>query len=479
MLGLITLSRSVLVLALVVALLASAAQNRASGAAAESSLTLYTVECSEPLEADGTPITVDACDTTVDRTFTLRGPTGQEAKLAARLEFGLNAPRARVARWSVNSSDDLEDVGTYTLTESSESPDGQTLFECLLTTDDGLVPADLIYVDGGVQFEWTPVDAASEDADRQTLVCHAYSSPADESDSPMAGVIQVHASTATPAGETDLIVRAADDDPYDLGDDDAGSVPSLSYTLADAAGREITLTVPESDEGSAVSSFPVPTGSYTLTSAISDTSVEVRVESGQTVLVFNPLGEPSGEQDEASLDLEVVKFTPTPAVVETLQVDETPQVVETETFAFSAADWAGAYSDIVAEVYKRDCVAIYGAGSPNPAGSLSFVLDRVTTGNSQLILTGLDDEVAGSNPMVVTVNGQVVYDAGSPFFDWDPNDPEVAWSQFVLTVPNDVLVAGANEIVVANASPGGSIGGPPYILLAEASVVVSLSVDAD
>jgi hypothetical protein len=51
------------------------------------------------------------------------------------------------------------------------------------------------------------------------------------------------------------------------------------------------------------------------------------------------------------------------------------------------------------------------------AGSLTFKLDHVTVGDSQLILTGLDDELTGSNPMFVTVSGQVIFGAGSPFFD--------------------------------------------------------------
>jgi hypothetical protein len=458
-----------MVLALVAGLLASATRERATRAAEESSLTLYTVECSEPFALDGTPITAEVCDTTVDRTFTLVGPSGQEVELSSRLELALDAPRARVARWSVDAEDVLDDTGTYMLTESSDDPDRQTLFECLLTTDDGLVPADLAYVDGGVEFEWTPADVASEEADGETLVCRAYSIPTEEDDAPMPGIVQIRAGVASSEGESDLIVRDPEAEPYDLAPDgDATPVPSLGYTLTDADFDELTLTTSRGDDEPSVTSFPVEPGTYTLTTDATDTSVEVSVESGQTVLVFNPIGQPSGDGADESLDLELNEFTPTPSVeftpappvelTPTPSVQDPPQVAATENFAFSAADWSGAYANVDAGVYGRQCVAIYGAGSPNPAGSLTFELDRVTAGNSQLVLTGLDDELTSRNPMVVTVNGAVVFNGPNPFFDWDPNNPVVAWSQITIPFANDLLVAGANQIVVANATPGGSIG---------------------
>lgn len=473
----LALPRFVLVVALVAGLLATAMEGRETRAADDDSLTLYTAECSDPLPLDGTPITAETCDTTEDRAFTLVGPAGQEFELLAKLEFVLNGPRVRAARWSVNLQDDRDDEGTYTLTEQNKDPDRQTLYECLLASDGDLVPAELTHIEGGVEFEWTPAVAPPDDVEGQALVCTVYSHPIGRRALPMAGILQIHAGVASLEGGSDLVVRAAGDEPYNLRDSRSADVPSLTYTITDTAGREITLTAPGAEEGPAVNRFPVPPGDYTLTVNATGTSTDVTVEPGQTVLAFNPLDEstaaPTDTPDTQTLDLGEGESTPTPPA------NDAPEIDAVESFAFTAGDWAGAYPAVNTEVYGRDCVAVYGAGSPHPTGSLTFVLDRVTLGDSQLVLTGLDDELTGGNPIVITVNSQVIFEGASPFYDWDPNNPEIPWNQHVVPFGNDVLVQGVNEIVVANASAGGSIGLPPYILLAEASLFVGLTIDVE
>jgi hypothetical protein len=89
------------------------------------------------------------------------------------------------------------------------------------------------------------------------------------------------------------------------------------------------------------------------------------------------------------------------------------------------------------------------------------------------VLTGLDDEWAGQVPILVAVNGVVVYQGSSGFNSWEPNSAAVAWSQLVLSFESDLLVAGQNQIVVTNMAEAANFGTPPYILLAEASLTVS------
>ena len=470
MLGLPAIPRFASTLALVAGLLASATLSQQLRAADNDSLTLYTVECADPLALDGTPITVEACDTTEDRTFSLVGPDGQETELMTRLEFKLNAPKARAAHWTVNSRDDLDDEGTYTLTEVDATPNQPSIYQCLLTVDGDLIPADLTYVDDGVRLAWSPVVADQDDVAGEALVCTAIARPRDRSDLPMAGIIQIHAGSASPEDGADLIIRDAGDEPYNLRDSAEGSVPSLTYTLTSRAGREIDLSAPESDEGIAVNSFPVPPGSYTLTVDATGTSADVVVEPGQTVLAFNPLEESADAPEDEPADTQDDEVSD--------PGDETPRVNAVDTFSFSAYDWAGAYPNVSTAVYGRDCVAVYGAGSPNASASLTFDLDRVTAGSSRLVLTGLDDELAGRNPIVITVNGAVVYDDGSPFDNWDPSDSTIPWTEVTVPFDNELLVEGENQVVVTNNSPGGSVGLPPYILLSEARVEVGLTIDA-
>ena len=60
----------------------------------------------------------------------------------------------------------------------------------------------------------------------------------------------------------------------------------------------------------------------------------------------------------------------------------------------------------------------------------------------------------------------------SGFSSWDPSAATVAWNQIALTVDADLLVAGANETVVTNLADAANFGCPPYILLADASLLV-------
>ena len=206
--------------------------------------------------------------------------------------------------------------------------------------------------------------------------------------------------------------------------------------------------------------FALDAGDYTLTADATGASVSYTLEEGQTVLVLNGLG--GSDSDEAETSPPTVGGDPS-------------QIEAESSFAFEAADWAGAYPNIITEVYQRQCVAVYGASSPNPSGTLTVNLGEVRSGQSVLVLTGLDDELAGPKPIVVTVNGDVIYEGNSRFNDWDPAAAVVAWNRFNIFFPSELLVAGENEIVVSNLADGSAIGLPPYILLSEAFLFVDVA----
>lgn len=433
-------------------------------AAAGYSLTIFSEECADPLALDGTPITDEQCRSTEDRTFELAGPNGEEAELATTLEFGNAAPRVRAARYGYEGSGDGS--GDWTLIEPGEQPETPTLYECLKSIDGGLVPADLTYVDGGVEFPWTPAVYTPSDMEGEGITCTALSRPVNP-DNPTAGILRIHAGVAALEDGSDLIVRAAGDEPYNLRNAVGGYVPELTYTLTDAEGVEITLTGPEVEQGMAVTSFPVLPGEYTLTTDLRGTSLPVTIQSGQTVLAFNPLTETFAPQGPAP-DASGGDYAPTPAP------DEEPAISAADIFAYVPRDWDGAYAEIDTDVYRRDCVAVYGADSPNSSASLPFTVDAVRLGKSELVITGLDDELAGGNPIQIAINGEVVFDDASPFYDWDPNDSEVHWNRLVVPFDNGLLRVGENELTVANLADGNGVGAPPYVLLAEAWIFVGL-----
>ena len=433
-------------------------------AAAGYSLTIYSTECADSLLLDGTPITDEQCRSTKDRTFELTGPNGEQTQLATTLEFGIAGPLSRAARYSYEAGVDRS--GDWTLTEPGEQPETPTLYECLKSFDGGLVPAHLSYVDGGAEFPWTPAVSTPSGVEGEGLTCTALSRPVNP-DHPTAGILRIHAGVAALEDGSDLIVRAAGDEPYSLRNAVGGYVPELTYTLSDADGVEIKLTAPAVDQGSAVTSFPVLPGDYTLTTDLRGTSAPVTIEAGQTVLAFNPLTatfapvnrtpDPSGGDD-----------APTPAP------DDQPEIFAADIFGYLPSDWDGAYADIDADVYRRDCVALYGADSPNASASLPFSLESVRLGTSELVITGLDDELAGGNPIQIAINGEAVFDDDSPFYEWDPNDAEIHWNRLVVPFDNGLLRVGENKLTVTNLADGSGVGAPPYILLSEAWIFVGL-----
>ena len=463
-------------LAVVVGLVGALGSARDSLGATGSSLTIITQECPDRLALDGAPISLQACPASKDRSFKLIGPVGQEVVLVSRLQLELGGAAVRSVRWTINSRDDLEDSGEYRLIEQDRDPASRTIYECLKTIDGDLKPADLALRDGGIAFDWTPAVVGEDDVDGEELTCTAISRPVNP-DLPATGIVRIHTVVANPEDGSDLIIRAAGDEPYALRDGVAADIPALTYTLSDDASGEIVLRAPETGEGIAINSFAVPTGDYMLTVGATGISEPVTVESGQTVLAFTTLGAAIDRTDVETAVLE----TPSPAdaaLAPTPAIDDASLVNAVETFSFSAYDWAGAFPNVDTGVYARDCVAVYGAGSPNATASITFDLDRVTIGSSRLVVTGLDDEVAGQNLIVITVNGEVIFDGGSPFESWDPGDPTIPWSEATVPFNNDVLVDGVNRIVVTNNASGGTVGLPPYILLSEARVEVGLTIDA-
>jgi hypothetical protein len=141
---------------------------------------------------------------------------------------------------------------------------------------------------------------------------------------------------------------------------------------------------------------------------------------------------------------------------------------------FAAADWVGGFYRGDSQFYGRPWTAVYGAQSEYPRATLRFRLDGQPASPAVLIVTGLDDELAELNPIAIEVNGQEAYSGPSPFDNWDGrgNGADAAWRQIEITIPPDLLRSGRNEVAIANLSPAANVDGPPYVLLAEASLDV-------
>jgi hypothetical protein len=145
---------------------------------------------------------------------------------------------------------------------------------------------------------------------------------------------------------------------------------------------------------------------------------------------------------------------------------------------FTAEDWAGGYYRGDSQAYGRPWVAVYGALSQFPRAALGFTLDATPGRAATISITGLDDEWATLNPVTLSVNGQDVYTGPSPFVNWDGigNGANAAWTTVPFTIPSGLLRTGPNEIAFANLTPVASFNSPPYVLVADA--VLDISVPA-
>ena len=149
-----------------------------------------------------------------------------------------------------------------------------------------------------------------------------------------------------------------------------------------------------------------------------------------------------------------------------------PIVPSATAATFTAADWFGAFYRGDDQFYGRPWSAIYGAASEYSRARIRFRLDAQPSGPATLTLTGLDDELADLNPITIEVNGQQVFNGPSPFQNWDGigDGQDAAWTEVAVTIPAELLERGRNEITIANLSPSGNFNGPPYVLLADATL---------
>jgi hypothetical protein len=148
---------------------------------------------------------------------------------------------------------------------------------------------------------------------------------------------------------------------------------------------------------------------------------------------------------------------------------------------FTAEDWVGGYYRGDSQAYGRPWVAVYGALSEYPRATLGFTLDATPGRAATISITGLDDEWETLNPIALEVNGEAVYSGPSPFVNWDGigNGANAAWTTVPFTIPSGMLRAGPNEITFANLTPVASFNAPPYVLLADAILEISVQATGE
>jgi len=196
---------------------------------------------------------------------------------------------------------------------------------------------------------------------------------------------------------------------------------------------------------------------------------------GMTPTAVVPKGAPAvpPTATRAPITITIPTSTPRPTStpIPTATPSPTPPSVA-PSLTFTADDWAGAYYQGNGQFYGRAWVAVYGALSDFPRAALSFDLPAAPDVPMALQIVGLDDERVERNRIALEINGQVVYEGGSPFADWDGvgNGANAAWTQVTVVLPPSLLQAGTNEVAIANLEPVASFNSVFYVLLSDAAL---------
>ncbi|HEV2107601.1 MAG TPA: hypothetical protein VGR16_05010, partial [Thermomicrobiales bacterium] len=166
---------------------------------------------------------------------------------------------------------------------------------------------------------------------------------------------------------------------------------------------------------------------------------------------------------------QIATLPPSPEPAPTEQVGQLPPTPtatgEENTLAFEAEDWVGGFYQADPDLqafYGRPWVAVYGAQSDYPQGTLAFRLDDEPEEAVTVTILGLDDELEALNQIAVEINGRRVYEDEAFFANWNAvsGDPSV-WTEVRLTIDPSLLQEGVNTLTFLNLEPVASFNGPP------------------
>ena len=213
-----------------------------------------------------------------------------------------------------------------------------------------------------------------------------------------------------------------------------------------------------------ITSLPVATAIHTSAPATSAVTVALPTFTSEPVPTTNT---PVPLRSTATRALPTATRTSIPTA--TPEPQPTPQVGNLGS-PISPYSLSGSYKRDDGMLYGRPEVALYGAGTKYPGGTVNFNLHAVPDGKLMLNLTGIDDERAAHCTLQVTINGTIVFSGPNTF----PNAPggdngeggsDRLWGQMQISVPPDVLKSGSNTLVLSNTTPSTDQIGIPYILI--------------
>lgn len=128
-------------------------------------------------------------------------------------------------------------------------------------------------------------------------------------------------------------------------------------------------------------------------------------------------------------------------------------------------EFSGGAKDRVGSSFFDERVNLVYARSTGGHASMQAVLkiDRIDDGPMFVHLKARDDDAPGTCRVSIVLNGRTLFEGPNRFSDG-------RWKVEKLPIPEGVLKAGQNELVIANLEPQGQVGLPPWFMVASCGI---------
>ena len=370
------------------------------------------------------------------------------------VEITANGPAKASATTGEDGQATIEPLqnGTYIVSDASVDDGSVSLIEC--RAQEGFGGFLNLPVTYGNARTFT-VDLTNQSAKAGTVdVCTWYVLPGGTLSGDAAGLAVDAASTTAP-GDVGVTVVPADGTRTPL----SGAGPALpathdvAYRLTGGGGFDQPLVFSVTPDDA--NAFPtrasygpilLPPGDYMLDDRTENISGDLTLAAGEVVHAVS-----------VGLDESGAPAAPADAPVTSV--------------AFRGRDLDGAYTDLDTKLYGDEAGALYGADSGYATGTLTFDAGDLDPNVATTVtLLGLDDELAASAHLAVSLNGQQLFSGASTFPAWDPSATGNQWGTLAFDVAPGVLTPTGNTLTIADTSPGSIVGRPPWVMIVKATI---------
>ncbi|MBA2278599.1 MAG: protein kinase [Chloroflexia bacterium] len=273
---------------------------------------------------------------------------------------------------------------------------------------------------------------------------------------------------------------------------DVAETPTPTLTDEEAAQAAALATreaAPPATETPAPTTPPEPTPTATLQPTPTATTAPEPTATTQPTPTETPVPPPTPTTEPTAAPIVPVDPTEEPADAqgsggvagnqditssEPSAVAESSNGGETYTGQITADDWNDAwYQDNGSN--GQPWAGLYSRQTEYSQGTVVFDLPGApATDTFELTVEGMTSENFTDVPLAIFINGEEAQRLNTPFPTWNGREGEQPWATTTFTLPSAMLVAGRNEITIANMSPRGEFSRPPYVLLAGGEISIQV-----